>query len=281
MDELDEFFDEDQQDGTEVVEEEVQPAEGQTEVDEQDTEGQVEAREDDSAKDHDGEEEEGDDDYQQAIPRGRFNQVYRQLRDEQARNEELLAENKRLRGDGGQEEQPKTVDIFELEREYMRALLEGEDDEALSIRTKINDEIGRQAEERATRQAIEQISAKEAQKLADAAANEVVDAHPELNTDESLLAELVEWRDFYAVGRGMAPHDAIRAAAKRMFSDQQLETKKDERKAAAIRRNIRESGQQPPAVRGAAGERSIKTGLPESQEEYERMSDEDRKSLLM
>lgn len=270
------------------IETEATPAQGEeagATTEEQQPAGQPEQEEtgekDGAAKDE-GDEGDG---YQQAIPRGRFNQVYKQLRDEQARNDELLAENKRLRGEKATPESKKPVDIPTLELDYMRALIEDREDDALNIRAQINEEIGRMVEERTVRKTIEQISARETQRLADIAADEVVAANPELNNDEGLLAELVEWRDFYILGKGMSPHEAIRAAAKRMFPEKTEQIAEpgammDERKATTVKRNIRENAQQPPAASGAAGERGVKVGLPERQEDYERLNDEERLALL-
>ena len=272
--ELEQYFEDA---ATEEVESEEIPAQGKEAEGVKEQQAGEQHGQEDGAK----EEQEEDDGYQQAIPRGRFNQVYKQLRDEQTRNDELLAENKRLRGEDVKPEGQKPVDIAALEREYMRAMFEDSEEKALELRFKINEELERRAEERATRLVTEQISARETQRLADSAADEVVRAHPELNKDEKLLAELIEWRDFYIAGKNMPPHNAIRTAAARMFPTKiEPGDATDERKAATVQRNIRENAQQPPAVRGATSERSIKTGLPETQEGYESLKDEERIELL-
>lgn len=123
------------------------------------------------------------------------------------------------------------VDIAQLEREWYEAMLDDNTDKMVEIRGEINSEIARKTREEITGELRAEQSAKEqqataitAQQLLDKAAAETVKQYPELDTsdgagDAEKVAEIVEYRDFLIESKGIAPHEALRKAAKRIMGE--------------------------------------------------------------
>lgn len=121
-------------------------------------------------------------------------------------------------------QEPKAIDIAELEGKVVDALMDGDRDTALTLRTQINAELERRAEERAVSSVKQDLAARDAQQAAQDAtarlntvADRVVEAFPFLDSESSAanmaaINEVVEWRDFY-IAKGQSPDVALANAA--------------------------------------------------------------------
>lgn len=117
------------------------------------------------------------------------------------------------------EQQPVT-DVDALERAAIDAMMEGDSDKALQLRSQINAELRRQAEETARVSITHELTARETQRLFDSAVEKAVTAYPFLDSTSAdgnpeAIKEVVEWRDFN-IAKGMSPADALLAAVNRV-----------------------------------------------------------------
>ena len=242
------------------------------------------------------------------IPRARFNEVNSKLKEEREARERLEARLLELEQSASvsQPEERREVQapasqqvdsdklILDLERQYQAAIFDADDDKALQLRSQINTEVRRLAKEEALQafEANEQektkrADAEQAQALLQEAADELVKAYPVLNTDQDKVAEVVEWRDFIISSKRIAPHEALKQAAAKVFGQPyakaKSEEKVDQRTVDAVQRGLTDSQRQPPTGEDGIGVRATGVGskTPESQSEYERLPQKEREKLLM
>lgn len=121
-------------------------------------------------------------------------------------------------------QEPQVIDIAELEGKVVDALMDGDRDTALALRTQINAELERRAEARAVSSVKQDLAERDAQQAAQdadarlhAVAARVVDSFPFLDSESSAanataINEVVEWRDFY-IAKGQSPDVALANAA--------------------------------------------------------------------
>lgn len=242
----------------------------------------------------------------QMIPRERFDQVYSQWRAEQEVSRRLMAENEQLRAQKQQEEADGDAESGEGEEEddeEMDKLKQQLEDfpEVLAYVNKTGDRQQQriaqlEAQLSALTNQIAPIQQSEQDRIRNDHFNRIHSEHPDAQ-DIVKSKEFAAWRDkqpdflrrtYDAVLQSGTADEVIGLFS--AFKDQsgwrksgqqaQAQTRSDPRRAATVQRNIRESQSQPPAPTGAAGERSIRVTLPESQEDYERLSDAERLELL-
>jgi len=242
----------------------------------------------------------------QMIPRERFDQVYSQWRAEQEVSRRLMAENEQLRAQRQQEEadgDAESDDGEEEDDEEMDKLKQQLEDfpEVLAYVNKNSDKQQQriaqlEAQLSALTNQIAPIQQSEQDRIRNDHFNKIHREHPDAQ-DIVKSREFAAWRDkqpdflrrtYDAVLQSGTADEVIGLFS--AFKDQsgwrksgqqaQAQTRSDPRRDATVQRNIRESQSQPPAPTGAAGERSIRVTLPESQEDYERLSDAERLELL-
>lgn len=152
-------------------------------------------------------------------------------------------------GEGGEPEGDKK-DIVAMEREYIAAMMEGDEDKAIEVRSLINAEIARQARESAVSDMTASRQAIEGESLMNAAVNDVLEKFPVLNLDkggdEAALNKVIRWRDFIIHSEGLPPHEALVKAAEEVLGAQTDHPAKQTGR----------QGQQPAAAGDKAGERN-------------------------
>jgi hypothetical protein len=196
----------------------------------------------------------------------------------------------------------QAIDLDAKEREYLDAQYNGDTDRAMELRREIRAEEIRLSEEAAARKAVEVTSAQRSKDDVDTVAQNAIKAYPFLNEndgDNPAMNEVVEWRDFYR-SKGQSAAQALASAVKKIAPlydkkppaaaadpDGQKKaaptpTVEDPRKAAAVARNIADAKAQPPALDAGVGNRSTPP-LPdvESQEDWEKLPESERKRLMM
>lgn len=242
----------------------------------------------------------------QMIPRERFDQVYSQWRAEQEVSRRLMAENEQLRAQRQQEEadgDAESDDGEEEDDEEMDKLKQQLEDfpEVLAYVNKNSDKQQQriaqlEAQLSALTNQIAPIQQSEQDRIRNDHFNKIHREHPDAQ-DIIKSREFAAWRDkqpdflrrtYDAVLQSGTADEVIGLFS--AFKDQsgwrksgqqaQAQTRPDPRRDATVQRNIRESQSQPPAPTGAAGERSIRVTLPESQDDYERLSEAERLELL-
>lgn len=241
----------------------------------------------------------------QMIPRERFDQVYSQWRAEQEVSRRLMAENEQLRAQKQQDEADGEAESGEGEEEddeEMDKLKQQLEDfpEVLAYVNKTGDRQQQriaqlEAQLSALTNQIAPIQQSEQDRIRNDHFNKIHREHPDAQ-DIINSREFAAWRDrqpdflkrtYDSVLQSGTADEVIGLFS--AFKDQsgwrrgqqaQAQTRPDPRRDATVQRNIRESQSQPPAPTGAAGERSIRVTLPESQEDYERLSDAERMELL-
>ncbi len=220
------------------------------------------------------------------IPKARFDEVNGKYRAAEAELAELRAQ---LEAVTKPKEEPP-VEIVDLEKQYMAAVLDGDEDKALEIRSQINGELLKKAEEVAERKVLTE-EAKRLERLESAKFGDTVAAlvkeFPVLDTetgDQEVIAEVVEWRDFY-ISRGDSPSVALDKAARKIAPAYMTPPAKEDeswkRKQAQMQRNADTMRRQPPANDGGVGNRTQPAaGMPESQEDWEKLPEKEREKLL-
>lgn len=234
------------------------------------------------------------------IPRARFDEVNKSLKAEREAREALEARLEALENHPQKtDEKTSHPDVAELERQWHEALEEADTDKALEIRGLINAELKRQAREDAlndfeAKQAEKQRrdAAETAQSLLNDAAVEVAKAYPVLDvnselSDESVIAEVVEYRDFLISVKGKPAHEALRIAAEKVVGKQpplapKEDPKKDTRQEKAVERGMKDSQRQPPTNEAGLGVRAtgMSVALPDNQDDYDKIPDKERQRLL-
>lgn len=242
----------------------------------------------------------------QMIPRERFDQVYSQWRAEQEVSRRLMAENEQLRAHKQQEEADGDAESGEGEEEDDEEMdkLKQQLEDFPEVLAYVNKNSDRQQQRIAQLEAqlsaltnqIAPIQQSEQDRIRNDHFNKIHREHPDAQ-DIVKSKEFAAWRDrqpdflkrtYDGVLQSGTAEEVIGLFS--AFKDQsgwrrgqqqaQAQPRTDPRRDATVQRNIRESQSQPPAPTGAAGERSIRVTLPESQEDYERLSDAERLELL-
>lgn len=230
------------------------------------------------------------------IPRARFDEVNAKLHAEREEKEALRAQLEALRQAPDKVDE-QAVSINDLERQYLTAVMSGEEDSAIAIRAKINAELQTQAETRATEKMMAQMSAKEEAKAKaadDAKVASVVEqslaayqfldpSSPDAN--QEAINDVVGWREAY-VSQGFGFSDALQKAVAKVAPMYAAVTAKDipvdTRKQTALSRNASAANAQPPGSVAGVGNRSVpQTPKVETQKDWEKLSASEREAILM
>lgn len=239
----------------------------------------------------------------QVIPRARFDEVNAKLHAERERAEELarqLAEIQASKEQSAAKESAEDAQkkIDELEEKHFEAMLEGNREEAVSIRREINKMIRadaeRQAELRAEQKIVEQ-QRKDSEERAAAefrtVVSESVAKYPFLDAasddaNADAIQSVVVWRDHF-MNSGKPAADALRSAVEKVAPlyakpAAVVEQKTDSRKQAAIARNAADALSQPAAPVAGLGNRAAPP-MPEvkTQADWEKLSEKEREALLL
>lgn len=227
------------------------------------------------------------DDKPTSIPTARFNEV---ISERNWLREQLAAARGTTEPQPEPEPEPEPFDFKAKERDYMKAVYDGEEDKALEIRGEINDALFEQASQRATQTASAQLTEQQAREALGRTAAQVIDAYPFLNSEsdvanEDAIAEVVGWRDMY-MSQGKAPHEALQAAVSKVAPvyaepEPQKEDTGKQRQAEAAKRNAQASNQQPPALGGVGSRGQSDTPNIEdmTDEEFDALSDKEKSRL--
>ena len=244
------------------------------------------------------------------IPKGRFDEKTRQLQEIKDENAWLKAQLEKAVGAPAEAAKPATPEvtgkevetqIAEKRREYMTAIADGDVDAAIAIDDELT-ALQRQADEfrvqRYLEKALTERDVKRDLAAAEDVANQILAAHPELNSEKELYDEFLFARD-YARHQGKTMTEALKVAEKRLFGkvrpadpasltgeatpakDPAQETV-DKRKKEAVDRNIKAETTQPPFPEKGAGERmtSSKRRVRDmSDDEFDKLSATEKKAL--
>lgn len=225
---------------------------------------------------------------EQVIPRARFDEINAKLHQERQENEELRAALAARQKP--QERGAESVDVSALENEFYEAMMAGDQEKAVSIRSKINEEIFARAEAASTEKVTRNLSERDAKTAVDKVAAEVVSAYPFLDSqspdaNSDAIAEVVEWRDFY-VAKGDSLSVALSKAAAKIAPSYSVAQDPDPavvdtRKNAAIERNIKDAGTQAPAPVAGIGNRTTPPSPKiETQKDWESLTAAEREAIL-
>lgn len=236
-------------------------------------------------------------DREPVIPRARFDELNSKLHAEREENERLraqLEQSSQAKPAAG--DVAETVDIDALEQQYFDAMIDGNKDAAVKIRGQINREIRAQAEAEATQKVTRNMTAKEQEREFSSVAKQAVADYPFLDdkseaANQTAIAEVVEWRDFY-MAKGDSPAVALQkatakvapmyATAQPVVKDEKTAAVKvDTRKQIALERNLADSTKQAPAVVAGIGNRAVPLPKVETQTDWEKLSATEREEILM
>lgn len=221
------------------------------------------------------------------IPRARFDELNAKLHQERQEKERLLAELEATRKPA--QTPAQDTNIAALENEFYEAMMAGEQEKAVAIRSKINEAIFARAEAVSAEKVARGMSEREATTEVEKVAAEVVAAHPFLDSNspdanKEAIAEVVEWRDFYAAkgdSLAVALAKAVNKIAPLYAPEKQPEPKTDTRKQAAIARNLADSAAQAPAPVAGIGNRTTPPAPRiETQKDWESLSTAEREAIL-
>ena len=275
---------------SEDKEKEIEP-----EIAEEDSEPQDDKEEDPSVIKGDDPEKDKVSDQKQRdenIPRGRFDEVYREAKLNKERADQLEAELAALRNPGKAEEKPKEPTIKELRRQYTEAIADLDYEKAEEVGDKIDLLVIEEAERRAEEKMAQREKLWE-QKYEETDLNEeaekLVKIYPELDStrddkNQDLIDDVIGWRTVYE-SRGLRPTEALGKAVEKVMGkradDEVKPEKTDTRKEEMVKRNVKEAGKQPPKLDGI-GARAISTPqMVDSQDDWDKMPAKERKALLM
>jgi ElaB/YqjD/DUF883 family membrane-anchored ribosome-binding protein len=229
------------------------------------------------------------------IPKSRFDEVLSQRNTERERAADLerqLAELKSAKTEAKPEAKTEQApDISTMERQYIKLLMEGSEDEAAELRAKINNTLLSQAEERVESRQTQRQVASDLQRESDA----VISDYPYLDTadGEDALGLIVAKRDAY-IASGMKPAEALRKAADliapRFKPDDgddekpapKADVPEDTRTQEAIKRGMKDSASQPPNMTGVSNRSmdSVKRDVSKmTEEEFDALPPEEVKRL--
>jgi hypothetical protein len=234
------------------------------------------------------------------IPKARFDEVNARMKQAEAEKQALEAQLRAL-------QQPQAapaaqapaqagqVDLDAAEEAYLEALRQGDGTRARQIRGAINQHIQQQAEAAAVARVSAVMDKRETETSLVAVANESIQKYPFLNAEsdqanEEAIAEVVEWRDYYAA-KGMRADVALQKAVAKIVPmyapkpkaapEPEPEPKVDIRAKEAIQRNALAANAQPAPLAGV-GERASKARYDVSKmtdEEFEALPASERKRM--
>ncbi|MEP6876929.1 MAG: hypothetical protein ABI887_21425 [Burkholderiales bacterium] len=241
------------------------------------------------------------------IPKSRFNEVNIARKAAEARAEALEAENTRLKAappaaappaaaPAPAAPTPPAFDVEAQERAYADAMLDGNVDQALSIRKSINTHILDTAEQRASVRIRGELTEQQTATALEEASNQAVVDFPFLETPEgaTALRVIIATRDDYVANDGMKPHLALRKAvaeiAPRFAPAADTPSKElpgatppaDTRTAEALRRGATDSNLQPPAIVNGIGNRATQGRIDVTtmtEKEFEVLPEAEKKKL--
>lgn len=225
------------------------------------------------------------------IPRARFDEVNAKLHAERERAE---AAERRLAEIEAAKQPPaaeSAVDIKALIKESKEAIMEGDTDRAAEIDFRIYQEQQRVARAEAEAKFSQQLAEREAQSAMQTVFAKSIESYPFLDhrsdgANAQAIAEVVEWRDFYSA-KGVPDHVALEKAVAKVApsyaaSNPEAAPLVDTRKSNALSRNAADAAAQPPAQVAGVGNRAAPPKPKvESQQDWEKLSDADRESMLM
>lgn len=228
-----------------------------------------------------------------SVPHARFNEVNEKYRAAEARAsaaERRLAE---LEGERGYQEPEKSFDFDDAEKRYTELLLDGETEQASTLRSEIRQHEIALAEQRAADAArkVNEEAARQSQEQAELQSMQAVMAgalekYPFLNhegeeADEVAITAVVAMRDAY-IGQGLTPSKALAQAVEKVaprFAPASVATapKKGDLTPEQVERNLERSQRIPPVPSGV-GERHKDVYFEKlSEEEFDRLSPEDKR----
>jgi hypothetical protein len=232
------------------------------------------------------------------IPRARFDELNSKLHLERQETERLRAELEASKNPKPSAAEVETVDVKALEKEYFDAVIDGDQDKAVAIREKINDQIYARAEAATTEKVTRQLSERDLQTSLSKAVDSTIAAYPFLDStspdaNQDAIAEVVDWRDFY-LSRGDSPAVALQKAAAKVGptfataaatitagSGEKPEVKTDLRKQKAVERNITDATAQAPAPVAGIGNRTTPPAPKiDTQKDWEKLSESEREAIL-
>lgn len=199
------------------------------------------------------------------IPRARFDEVNAKLHAERERAEAAerrLAEIEAAKPPPAAE---NAVDIKALIKESKVAMMDGDLDRAAEIDFKIYQEQQRASRAEADEKFSQQMAKREMQSAMQSVFAKSVEAYPFLDhradgANAVAIAEVIEWRDFYAA-KGIPGHVALEKAVAKVApgyasADPAPAPLVDPRKGNALARNAADAMAQPPAQVAGVGNRA-------------------------
>ncbi len=198
------------------------------------------------------------------IPHARFEELNQRLKLEQASRLELES---RLNELARKTEAPKPppFDAQAAEKDYLKAVMEGDIDRASALMGAIRAHERQQIEAEVTARTRTEIEQARALTALETVAEAAVQQYPFLDptspsANPAAIAEVVEWRDYYVVAKGMAPAKALKSAVARVAPAHDKTPpaalpEQSERTFAQRQANAKIAAQQPPALAGI-GERA-------------------------
>lgn len=193
------------------------------------------------------------------IPHARFEELNQRLKLEQASRLELES---RLNELARKTEAPKPppFDAGAAEKDYLKAVLEGDIDRASVLMGAIRAHERQQIEAEVTVRTRAEIEQARALTALETVAEAAVQQYPFLDptspsANPAAIAEVVEWRDYYVVAKGMKPAAALKSAVARVApahnkTPPAAQTAPNERTLAQRQANAKISAQQPPTLSG-------------------------------
>lgn len=204
---------------------------------------------------------------QPSVPHARFEELNQRLKLEQASRLDMEAKlNALLR----QEEAKKTppFDAAAAEKDYLKAVVDGDMEQAARLMSTIRRHERQQLEQDVTERTQRQIEQATARAALETVAEAAIQQYPFLDpqhasANQTAISEVVEWRDYYLVAKGMTPAKALKAAVDRIAPTYAKTPPaaptitSGARTQAQRQTNAQASVQQPPALDGI-GERAAR-----------------------
>jgi Skp family chaperone for outer membrane proteins len=228
------------------------------------------------------------------IPKARFDEVNARMKQAETERAALQEQLRALQAPKEQaaQQEPGQVDLDAAEDAYLQALRDGDATRAKQIRGAINQHIQQQAEAAAVARVSAVMDKRDTDASLVAVANESIAKYPFLNAEsdqanEEAIAEVVEWRDYYA-SKGLRPDLALQKAVAKIVpmyapkgKEPEPEPKTDSRGKEALQRNALAAAAQPMALNGV-GERASRARYDVakmSEEEFDALPASERKRL--
>lgn len=234
------------------------------------------------------------------IPKARFDEVNARMKQAEAEKLALEAQLRALQqpqaapAQAPAQAQAGQVDLDAAEEAYLEALRQGDGTRARQIRGAINQHIQQQAEAAAVARVSAVMDKREVETSLVAVANQSISKYPFLNAEspdanEEAIAEVVEWRDYYA-SKGLRADQALQKAVAKIVPmyapkakepEPEPELKTDTRAKEAIQRNALAANAQPAPLAGV-GERASKARYDVSkmtEDEFDALPASEKKRL--